>query len=227
MNEVVSFKKEIDFNTMIDKIMSIGIEHTLMSDGNSNIKGDLIVSGTYRETEASQVDSPFSYKIPVDIVVDSKYDITNMTIDIDDFTYDIIDNKLVIDVSLMLNNLEMKKNDNIDDEIINIDDLFLEKDNKSELSIEVENNNKESKVENIEKSKEKENIAEDNLSDSLFSNLDSVNETYKTYSVYIFRENDSLDEIIEKYKISREKLEEYNDLNNIKKGSKIIIPNYE
>ena len=62
---------------------------------------------------------------------------------------------------------------------------------------------------------------------SLFLNLDSSNESYSTYSVYIMRENDSIDEIINKYNISREKLGEYNDLDNIKIGSKIIIPSDE
>ena len=220
MNEIVSFKKEIEFNTMIDKIISIGIEHTLSNNGESNIVGDLIVSGTFRETPASQIDSPFSYKLPVDIVVDSKYDLSNMVVDIDDFTYNVDDNKLLINVSLLLDNLELKNNN--DDEIISVDDLFLEKDSNEKLEIPIEN--KIDKDNSNEESKEQD---ENNISDSLFSNLNSSNETYKTYSVYILRDNDTIDDVILKYKVTREKLEEYNDLNNLKVGTKIIIPNYE
>ena len=64
MKETVSFSKEIDFKIMLDKVTSISLEHTLSNDDES-IKGDLIISGTYRETPASQIDTPFSYKIPV------------------------------------------------------------------------------------------------------------------------------------------------------------------
>ena len=229
MNEIVSFTKEIEFNTLIDKITSIGIEHTLFGDNESNIKGDLIVSGTYRETPASQIDSPYSYKIPVDIEIDTKYDISNITIDIDDFTYDVVDNKLIINVSLILDKLELKKDDSkFDDEIININDLFLEKKEETPLVIEQKNDETiDNSIDNINTIKDSKNDNDNENSDSLFSNLDSVKETYKTYSVYIMRDNDLLEDIIAKYKISREKLEEYNDLDNIKTGSKIIIPNYE
>lgn len=232
MNEIVSFTKEIEFNSMVDKITSISIEHTLISDNDYNVKGDLIVSGTYKETTASQIDTPFSYRVPVDMVIDSKYDISNITIDIDDFTYNLDDNKLIINVSLILDNLKLKE----EDEIIKLDDLFLEKENNVSFDIPMQDMNKnnesketindncnesEKKDNNNENEKENDNI---NLSDSLFSKLDSVNETYKAYNVYILRDEDTLDEVISKYKVSREILEEYNDLNNIKTGTKIIIP---
>ena len=42
-------------------------------------------------TQASQIDEEFSYKIPVDIELDEKYDTSNITLDIDDFTYEVID----------------------------------------------------------------------------------------------------------------------------------------
>ena len=60
--------------------------------------------------------------------------------------------------------------------------------------------------------------------DSIFSAFANTEETYATYSVYILRENDNLDEVINKYKTNREVLSEYNDLDNLRVGSKIIIP---
>ena len=208
MNEIVSFTKEIEFNTNIDKIESISIEHTLNLDGDSTIKGDLIISGTYRITPVTLIDSPFSYKVPVDIVMDSKYDLSNMTIDIDNFTYDVLDNnKLSIKVDLILDNLTKKEEQ---EEIIDVNDLFLEKEEDTNLEIPVE-----------EKCEKKE---EQNDNESLFSNFNSSIETYSTYSVYVMNENDSIDMIMEKYKVSRNDLEEYNNLNDLKTGTKIIIP---
>ena len=234
MKEIVSFKKEIDFNTMLDKITSISLEHTLGLTEEKNIKGDVIVSGTYKQTEASQIDNPFSYKIPVDIELDDKYDLTNLIIDIDDFTYEVLEgNKLKINVDLLLDKLELKKIED-DDEIISIDDLFLDKTEDKKLEIpdvkeEKEETKEEKEVEKQEEQEEKEEkeqvpIEPVSTSNSLFSSLDNTNETYKAYHVYIMRENDTVNTIIEKYKVNKEELEEYNNLQELKIGSKVIIP---
>ena len=234
MKEIVSFKKEIDFNTMLDKITSISLEHTLGLTEEKNIKGDVIVSGTYKQTEASQIDNAFSYKIPVDIELDDKYDLTNLIIDIDDFTYEVLEgNKLKINVDLLLDKLELKKIED-DDEIISIDDLFLDKTEDKKLEIpdvkeEKEETKEEKEVEKQEEQEEKEEkeqvpIEPVSTSNSLFSSLDNTNETYKAYHVYIMRENDTVNTIIEKYKVNKEELEEYNNLQELKIGSKVIIP---
>jgi len=52
-------------------------------------------------------------------------------------------------------------------------------------------------------------------------------ETYATYKVYIVRENDTLETIMEKYDTTRELLSLYNDLNEIKLGDKIMIPSHD
>lgn len=219
MNEIVSLSKEIEFNTMINKITSISLEHTLMKEEESNIKGDLIVSGSYKQTVASQVDNPFSYKIPVDIVLDDKYDLSDVSIDIDDFTYEVVDdNKLKVNVDLLLDNLIKKEvitNPPTDpcDELIKIDDLFLEDSKETKLEVPKE------ELETLELKEE-----QDSKDESLFSNLNSANESYKTYSIYIVRDNDTLEEIMNKYKVTREELEEYNNLNEFKIGYKLVIP---
>ncbi len=212
MNEIVSFTKEIDFNSNIDKITSISIEHTISLDKDSIVKGDLIISGTYKINQVTQIDTPFSYKIPIDIVLGTKYDLSNMTIDIDNFTYDIVDNnKLKIDVDLILDKLELKEKD----EIIDVNDLFLEKEEEKELV--VPEKKEEISQESIKEEKEETN-------ESLFSNIDGTNESYSTYSIYIIGDDDSIESIMDKYKVSRKELEEYNNLNDLKKGTKIIIP---
>lgn len=71
---------------------------------------------------------------------------------------------------------------------------------------------------------EKAILDDNDSSPSLFSSFDSSNETYSTYSIYILRDGDIIENIINKYKTTREKLEEYNDLNDLRTGMKIIIP---
>lgn len=59
---------------------------------------------------------------------------------------------------------------------------------------------------------------------SLFSSFKESDETFSSYSVYIIRENETVQSLIEKYKTTKEDLENYNDLSNLSIGSKIIIP---
>lgn len=66
------------------------------------------------------------------------------------------------------------------------------------------------------------NQVDDGVS-SIFSSMSS-DETFSTYHVYIVRENDTLEQILDRYKVLKEDVGNYNDLNDIKVGSKLIIP---
>ena len=60
---------------------------------------------------------------------------------------------------------------------------------------------------------------------SIFNNSSFSDEVYVTYNVFILRDGDTLDSIMDKYSITKEELEKYNDLSNLQLGDKIIIPN--
>lgn len=98
-------------------------------------------------------------------------------------------------------------------------------DNEKKYDEKIEENNivttlKEEVEESKEEIKEKRCIEDEGL----FSNLNVYSETYKSYKIYIVRDGDSVESILEKYSISKDKLEEYNDLKELKIGDKIIIP---
>ena len=230
MRQVIPFSKNIEFKTMINEITNISLEHTLSLKENNSVSGDFLITGKYKINQSSPTEEDFSYKIPIDITIDSKYKTESIELEIDDFKYEKIDsNKLKVDIDLSIDNLEKKEeieeleiidsqerkmlSDSEKEEInkiINSDDtstLFKEFDNKQELIIE---NTEEEKKTNV---------------GSLFEAFKDTDETFATYSVYIVRNGDNIDEIISKYKITREKLEEYNDMNSIKIGTKLIIPN--
>ena len=63
----------------------------------------------------------------------------------------------------------------------------------------------------------------DDFANDLFSNLDNT-ETYTTYYVYIVKEEDTIDKIISLYGVTKEDIENYNDITSIKPGDKVIIP---
>ena len=76
------------------------------------------------------------------------------------------------------------------------------------------------------KNEEKEldnNLEGQNIS-SLFEAFSSTDETFKTYSVYILRREDTIETVLNKYSITREELSDYNDLENLEIGSKLVIP---
>ena len=216
MKKIVPFTKEIDFKTMVSSITSISLEHTLKTEDDNYIKGHFIISGTYKMTAASQIDEEFSYKIPVEIQVDSKYDVSNISTVIDDFTYEILnEDTLKVNISLCIDNLEEKQK-RFDDE-----DLFLE--TTEEQSLEIPLSDKEVETKEMDLSSEKNNTSSEVVS-SLFASFKDNAETFKTYSVYIVKEEDSIDSILLKYGIDKDLFQEYNDISDIKAGNKVIIP---
>jgi len=52
-------------------------------------------------------------------------------------------------------------------------------------------------------------------------------EKYVTYRVYKVEENDTIDTIITKYNVTKEMLADYNNIENITPGDKLIIPTNE
>ena len=184
----------------------------------NEVTGEFVVSGDYKENEFSFNSEPFIYNIPFNIDLDIKYNTDDIKIDIDDFNYEIInDNTLRINVVLKIDGLtkiEEIKEDNIIDYIDSIDEEVT--DERSTF--------KDTKEEEIEPTKEIDNKENDQL---LFNSINFNENNYITYHVHIFREEDNIDNIIKLYNITREDLSSYNDIENIRLGSKIIIPSNE
>ena len=190
MKKIVPYKKELEFNTEVSEITSISLENTLKKVSDYFITGKFIVSGEYKIVDVSLNTEKFEFDLPFDINIDKKYNTDNLKIDIDDFYYELNKNKIIINISVLLDDLVEKevirKNTSTDSEVVT---ETKEVDKKFDV----------------------------------FDNL-KIDEAYRTYKVYIVRENDTLDTILEKFNIARENLEEYNDLSTITVGIKLIIP---
>lgn len=225
MKKVVPFTKTITFRTMIAEVTNIEVTHDLCIKDANELDGNILVDGTYKMTDASQIEEEFHYKLPFTIEIDPKYDLSDLVIAIEDFYFEIINEEdLKINVEIGLDNLEEILNEEVltrsgeekpirhDGDIIPIP-VEIEDSPLNKLALEIDSNIKES------------NIAEkvSNVS-SIFSTLASSEETFSTYYVYIVREDDTIESIIDKYKSTREELQNYNDLSNVKVGSKLIIP---
>ena len=261
MKQIVTLEKEIAFKTMVGEISSISLEPDLSFINDSEIEGNLIISGTYKMTEASTIEEEFSYKVPVEIMLTTALEEETRKVDINNFTYAIVNEEaLSITVELLIEGLEkieveeeevekvIEPKEEVSDSVREIKDKTIiengavEDNTKEEIEVLTTDEEKEEPVsleeklpslEEVPVMKEEEKVTEPAMKedtsnkqvmDSIFSAFANTEETYSTYSVYILREDDNLEEVIAKYNTNREVLSEYNDLDNLKVGSKLIIP---
>lgn len=205
MKKSVPFKKELIFNTNLAEVTSIALDHNLSLE-DYVVKGNLIVSGSYKMNDNSINVEEFRFEIPVNIEMNKRYILDNLSINIDDFYYEIIDNNtLNVNIEIGLENLEEKE---------------------EEVKVISEMREDPVGINSIEVVDEDESSIRLDASDvkSLFSSFDESTETYSTYKVCIIKDGDTVESIILKYGTNRELLELYNDLSDIKIGDKMIIP---
>ena len=250
MKIIIPFKKEVVFKDNISEITSISLEHHLTLN-DYLVKGNFLITGEYKVSDASITVLPFNLELPIALSIEDRYDTNKAVCDIDDFYYEIInDRKLSISIDISVDKLSEKDikevdktvevlEDCSDTEIVNVEDNrcidMEEKNLKSdnvEESLETNNDVKEeikeirdNKIEEREtKDKKIDKADEVNKKIKTLFNTDNNAEEYITYQIYIIRDGDTVDSIIAKYDIDVESLKEYNDISDLKIGDKIIIP---
>lgn len=148
-----------------------------------------------------------------DFIINGEYKTTDQSIDVLKFS-ETLPFEVAFDPTYILDN-----------SIIEIDDFYYEIINDSVLSVHID-----VKVDNItqEEINEEQRCIEEETKEktNILDNI-NVNDSYNTYKVYIIRENDTLEKILEKYNITKEELSEYNDLKEIQIGNKLIVPLHE
>lgn len=246
VQKIIPFKKEAHFKENVSEITSISLEHTLHKEKDNLITGEFLVSGEYKVVDTSSVIDHFSFHLPFDIHMDDKYNIANTEVDIDDFYYEIINSDtLLVNIDVLMDKVEEKV-------VEPVEELELVRESEEELSIEREDEMLEDTI--LEDMKIEPNtqfsftnereetvldtIREESTIDtvsaslnhereeisSIFDDMGSAVGASATYRIYIVREEDTLESIMNKYTISKEHLEKYNNLKEVKKGDKLIIP---
>lgn len=242
MKKIIPFKKDIIFKTNLSEITSISLEHTLQVGDENNIVGEFILSGDYKLADTSVNTESFLYNLPFEVSIDDKYLIDNINIDIDDFYYEIINNNILsVNIEVLIDKLQEKplvepelvrqdevveeKVEEVAEEIeeVKIEELDTEEAFEEVIEIDKSYNNRIEEERHLEIEIPVEEIVTE-TNRSLFDSFDSSSETYTTYKVYIIREGDTIEGLIENYKTTKEDLEKYNDLSEISIGDKIIIP---
>lgn len=253
MNCIIPYTKEIPFNSKIKEITSISLEHE-MSINEGEILGNFIISGEYKAHELSVNKESFEHVLPFSIDLTERVIADTIKFNITDFTYEILNDstlKVIIEFSVIADEKEEEiageiedvfqlPDEKLEEEIIDLAEReelneTLQKEEDDLVEVSKENEEREeteiSDIVEIIPEKEKKVIEINEEKERNVANIEMVNETvskavdtYKTYHIHIVKEQETLESICEKYKSSKDTLLEYNDLNEIVPGDKLIIP---
>lgn len=250
MKQIIPFKKDLPFKTKVSDITSISLERKIEILDGGIVTGTFYITGDYKMNEGSINREKFSFDLPFDITLDPRYDVNSVKADIEDFYYDVInEDTLKVNIDLYieaeylpdtsLNNDVLTEKDKSDNEMNDVQkedepveedrNIMMESksDSKNDENIEIEKEEDTSeKIKNDDATMNDSDIERNDVDDfanDLFSNLDNT-ETYTTYYVYIVKEEDTIDKIISLYGVTKEDIENYNDITSIKPGDKVIIP---
>ncbi len=226
MKNVIPFSKELDFSTKISEITSISLEREFEVK-NSEIEGNLFVSGEYKSHEVSANVIPFSYKIPFTIEIPENLKKESIVLEISDFAYDIMEEKQIkVNIELELNGELEEIKENIEEvepvPSVDSEEIIRMMEEEKEMQ-EVEENQ-------IEEKKEKELPTEEAVtvdreeSEDVILNTVTNEEEYQTYHIHIVKEGENIETICTMYNSNMSLLADYNDLSNVIAGEKIIVP---
>lgn len=224
MRQTIPFKKDITFKTKIGELTAIALDNDLTLKGEDLIVGNFYISGTYKMLETSQLEEEYSYKIPCEIAINEEYDTYNATIDIDDFYYEIINDEILrINIVVVINNLERKEIVEDEEEELETDDELTEELSKKE-NREVLEKLEEEEVNILDEIPEIPRESKSFL--EVKEEVKNQKDTYLTYRVYMVKDDDTLEQILEKYEITKEQLADYNNLEEFAPGVKLVIPSF-
>ena len=231
MKKKVSIEKKVKFPTMIGEVSAISLEQNLYFLDECNIRGEFLLNGKYKLTEASRLEEEFHYKIPVEIVLRECIDLNTTNIEITDFTYEIENDSMICHIEISIEGLEVLEsmlgkdleNRECDDDSKQFNEIEIPSIEKKEEKVQEEVVAEEVSLEEVDdNSSLKEELCEEKQ--SLFVNLKDDDDSYGTFIVYIVRQDETINSIMEKYHTTKEDLEKYNDISNIDIGTKLIIP---
>ena len=220
MNCKIPFTKDIDFEKKVSEITSISLEHETNVEDNA-LKGSFIVSGDFKSHEVSVNKEPFSYILPFEIDLADDIDRDTIEFMIEDFTYEIVD-KSILRVNIDFNVIASIKESNSE---VEEEPLFQDANNAFLEEDDLEDNLDRDEEEKQEEVPEEEKIVEERESeDTIINNIKSDGNEYATYHIHMVSDGESVETICTMYNSNLNILQDYNDLNSITPGDKLIIP---
>lgn len=228
MKSIVPYTKEIKFDSRLAEICSISLEHE-MEVTNNEIEGNFIISGEYKTHEVSMNKEPFNYKLPFSIDVTDSIIKDSIDFEITDFTYDVVgDNTLKIDIEFSVSAMEEEKEKDEDMEReLNIDEItdFLLQEEPNELEIQKEII--EEVIPDIHVEEKSDERLDQESAELILNSAEGKDDEYTTYYIHVVKSGDTLESIVSTYQTDLSILKQYNTIDNINVGDKIIIPSID
>lgn len=238
MSEAFVVERDFLFKDSIFEITSISIEHDEDING-SNLEGDFIISGDYRLHEISINKEDFSFKLPFTHEIRSNVNLDTVNLEITDFTYELNNNdELHVHIEYIVSGeqslIEFADEKDLDEflnktdaEVVDLTEdepRFKEVSKEEILNIPAEDSKKEEKEESKKEIKEEKQseISTNNIIGSI-----NADETYVKYHVHTVMQNDTLEGILDKYKITLTDLKKYNTFETLEVNMKLVIPENE
>ena len=237
----IPFESEIKFKTNISEITKMSLEHEF-NINDEIVLGNFYISGEYKTHEVSVNTEPFNYTLPFSVTYREDLIRESLEFNIEDFSYEIINNntlKVNIEYSLKGEVKEEELFERVDElelesELAYIDN-FLDNEGKIEYEEEVKeirnesNNLKDQEISvNIKNEETKLDEVEERLSEkeekTIMETIKNSDDTFVTYHIHIVKESETLESICNMYKVNSNYLGEYNNIDNISVGDKILIP---
>lgn len=245
MKSIIPFTKELDFKTKVSEITSISLEREFEVN-TSSIEGSLYVSGDYKSHEVSANVTPFNFKIPFTIEIPDNLVEESITLEISDFAYEMEENskiKVSIELELFGEEKEIEEEEDEDitpievdgEEIVKMLEEASEKEKETEKEDRAEPEEELSEEETTKEEKEeapsdtvdetREDTEEDMTSENvIITGASNTPDEYTTYHIHIVKEGETIETICTMYNSNLSLLNDYNDLSEVSKGMKIIIP---
>lgn len=211
MNCIIPFTKDVKFKSNIAEILSVSLEHDYTAN-ETEVLGNFTISGEYKVHEVSVNKEHFEYVLPFSVNMTNKIDTNSVNFEVQDFTYEVIDNDtLRVNIEYSINADEVKGEEPLFKQVEEptLDNLL------DEIDREVE--------EPKEEINEERDIS-DEAKDTILNNINDNDDVYVTYHIHEMKETDTVESICLKYNTSDAILGEYNDLSTLTLGDKIIIP---
>ncbi len=212
MNCIIPFTKDVKFKSNIAEILSVSLEHDYTAN-ETEVLGNFTISGEYKVHEVSVNKEHFEYVLPFSVNMTNKIDTNSVNFEVQDFTYEVIDNDtLRVNIEYSINADEVKGEEPLFKQVEEptLDNLL------DEIDREVEEEPK-------EEINEERDIS-DEAKDTILNNINDNDDVYVTYHIHEMKETDTVESICLKYNTSDSILGEYNDLSTLTLGDKIIIP---
>lgn len=232
MKTTIPFTKDILFKSKIAAITSISLEHELDINEDS-ITGNFIISGDYKTHEISVNKEEFTYKLPFSVEITENIDEDTINFDITDFNYEIIDNdtlRINIEFNVEAQEKEIEEEPELREEEI-FEQPEEEIENTSiadvEIPIVIEETKENVEVEEpIEIDDVEERVAPEEQ-ETILNTINQEDDEFMMYNIHIVRQNETIESISQSYNTTVEIIKEYNSIEEINIGDKILIPQSE